>query len=71
MPQDPNAWWSKEIGKDLTKGMLEPWQGIRHLGPREVFLRILTRVIPIAVLEGLFAYFIYCLVKVLERHSHG
>jgi len=30
MSQDPNVWWSKEIGKDLNKGMRQAFVDSRE-----------------------------------------
>lgn len=62
MAPSPNAWWSKEIGKDLTRGMLEPHRDAmaawRRLSPKQRIGR-LTFMMSILVLEAAIGYALY------------
>jgi hypothetical protein len=65
MSQDPNAWWSKEIARDLNKGMTQTFvdsrQAWRQRTPQER-RQVLRMILGIAILEGGIAYALYRLV---------
>ncbi len=65
MSQDPNAWWSKEIGKDLNKGMLQSFVDSKEAwskkSPEERRQAVLMMA-GIFVLEGGILYGLYRLV---------
>lgn len=48
MARDPNAWWSKEIGDDLNRGVVENLQDMRKLNRGKGRRTILTLVLVLA-----------------------
>lgn len=72
MSQDPNAWWSREIGKDFNKGMAQGFvdsrQASRQKTPKQRRQAILMA-LSIAILEGGIAYGLYRLV-IRFAYSH-
>ncbi len=66
MSQDPNAWWSKEISKDLNDGMHQHWRDLMKKSPRERW-RILL------ILRGAFLFgagFDYMVYRLLIRFAY-
>jgi hypothetical protein len=65
MSQNPNVWWSKEIGKDFNKGMLQTFvdskEAWRKKSPKERRQAVLMMA-AIFAFEGGIAYGLYRLV---------
>jgi hypothetical protein len=65
MSQDPNAWWSKDIGRDFNKGMAQGFVDSREAWKRKTPRERRQAVRMIAVIfmaEGSILYGIYWLV---------
>ncbi len=61
MPQDPNAWWSREIGDDLNRGVVENFKDMHDLNRgkgRKVALTIVLVLAAWSVVGYLFFVFI-------------
>jgi hypothetical protein len=61
MSEDPNVWWSKEIGKDLNDGMLQDWRDLMKKSPRERW-HVFLIVIGAFLFGGGFDYMFYRLL---------
>jgi hypothetical protein len=70
MAPNPNAWWSREIGRDLNRGMMELCRGSfeswRRFSPRERLRRLIFIVAVLAV-ECAVGYGLFVILKWIAK----
>jgi hypothetical protein len=66
MPQDPNAWWSREIGDDLNRGVVENFKDMNDLNRGKGRKVALTIVLVLAA-WSVVGYLFFVIIRHLWR----